>query len=67
MGLALGDRALLDDLLSLGQDELDVAGLGHEGVDLEKTKSANGTPPPMEGDIHGRGHGRCVSGPWEPG
>lgn len=25
---------LLDDLLTLGQDELDVAGVGHVGVDL---------------------------------
>lgn len=29
-----GKRALLDDLLALGEDELDVARVGHVGVDL---------------------------------
>ena len=29
-------RALLDELLTLGQDELDVARVGHVGVDLER-------------------------------
>lgn len=29
---------LLDDLLGLGQNELDVAGVGHVGVDLDHTK-----------------------------
>ena len=34
-GLALDDvGTLLDDFLTLGQDELDVAGVGHVGVDL---------------------------------
>lgn len=28
---------LLDDLLGLGKDELDVAGVGHVGVDLDHT------------------------------
>ena len=28
---------LLDDLLGLGEDELDVAGVGHVGVDLDHT------------------------------
>lgn len=33
--VTLGDGiGLLDDLLSLGEDELDVAGVGHVGVDL---------------------------------
>ncbi|KAJ3517731.1 hypothetical protein NM208_g14662 [Fusarium decemcellulare] len=33
--LALGNGiGLLDDLLTLGQDELDVAGVGHVGVNL---------------------------------
>lgn len=32
--LALGNGALLDVLLTLGQDELDVARVGHVGVDL---------------------------------
>ena len=30
----LNDGSLLDDLLTLGKDELDVAGVGHVGVDL---------------------------------
>lgn len=30
---------LLDDLLGLGKDELDVARVGHVGVDLDQTKS----------------------------
>lgn len=33
--VTLGDGiGLLDDLISLGEDELDVAGVGHVGVDL---------------------------------
>ena len=34
MGLALSDGSLLDDFLGLGEDELDVARVGHVGVDL---------------------------------
>ena len=62
---------LLDDLLTLGQDELDVAGVGHVGVDLEIRRlvfipAAIAQLNPVV-YIHDRGHGRCVSGPWEPG
>lgn len=34
MLLALGDGGLLDDLLALGEDELDVARVVQEGIDL---------------------------------
>lgn len=34
MGLAVNSGSLLDLLLTLGKDELDVAGVGHVGVDL---------------------------------
>lgn len=33
--LTLGNRGLLDDFFTLGQDELDVARVGHVGVDLD--------------------------------
>jgi hypothetical protein len=35
VGLALDNGRLLDSLLTLGKDELDVAGVGHVGVDLD--------------------------------
>lgn len=34
MGILLGSGGLLDFFLTLGQDELDVARVGHVGVDL---------------------------------
>lgn len=35
MGVLLGSGGLLDFFLTLGQDELDVARVGHVGVDLD--------------------------------
>ena len=63
---------LLDNLLSLGEDELDVAGVRHVGVDLDVMLALGGF-----GDsairglvgvyVHDRGHGTCVCAAWGPG
>lgn len=37
MSIALGNGSLLDNLLALGQDELDVARVGHVRVDLSRS------------------------------
>lgn len=64
--LALDDVGpLLDDLLPLGQDELDVARVGHVGVDLAGQLGSSCSVR-QEG-VHDRGHGMSFSGPWEPG
>ena len=57
MGVLAGDGGigLLDNLLTLGQDQLDVAGVRHVGVDLDagllvtgKHIQAAGIPPEGE-------------------
>lgn len=69
MLLALGNGALLDDFLTLGQDELDVARVGHVGVDLDEISRRwrEGGGENWIHNIHDREHGRCVSVPWGPG
>ena len=62
----LGSGGLLDDFLTLGKDELDVARVGHVGVDLS-LESAKDINRKYGGNIHDREHGRCVCGPWGPG
>lgn len=57
---------LLDDLLALGEDELDVAGVGHVRVDLLSLLADTLLGRPL-GNIRDRAHGRCVSAAWEPG
>lgn len=50
MAVTAGDGVgLLDDLLVLGEDELDVAGVGHIGVDLGET-SLLGVAGELEGE-----------------
>lgn len=65
MGLALDDGSLLDGLLTLSQDELDVARVGHVGVDL--VEISGWCLRFCQRYIHDREHGRSFSGPWEPG
>lgn len=65
--LALDDvGGLLDEFLTLGQDEFDVARVGHVGVDLDLLVPFFFFLQEVD-DIHDRGHGRCVSVPWGPG
>ena len=65
--LTLGNSlGLLDDLLTLGQDELDVAGVGHIGVDLWIGLDANFKSDHWE-NIHDRGHGMSFVAAWGPG
>lgn len=69
-GRIFGDdvRSLLDNFVALGEDELDVARVGHVGVDLISLAGGN-TPFDTYGvgDVHDREHGRCVCDPWGPG
>lgn len=68
---------LLDDLLSLGEDQLDVAGVRHVGVDLRHGQSGRScgrfhrwlrvTEPFFRGHIRDRGHGKFVGAAWGPG
>lgn len=67
MGLALNSGSLLDFLLTLGKDELDVAGVGHVGVDLDSVSPFFPNNEGIRWNIHDREHGRYVCGPWEPG
>lgn len=59
---------LLDDLLALGEDELDVAGVGHVGVDLGGS-GQHERPAGMLGfaNVHDRGHGKSSCAAWGPG
>lgn len=66
MGLAVNSGRLLDLLISLGKDELDVAGVGHVGVDLDSVSPLFDNQG-ICWNIHDREHGRYVCGPWEPG
>lgn len=69
MGVLLGSGGLLDFFLTLGQDELDVARVGHVRVDLVECQLATLSLFMYPGlcHIHDREHGRCVSVPWGPG
>lgn len=62
---------LLDLLGSLGEDELNVAGVGHVGVDLESERSAflanTNSTVNLRRNVHDRGHGKCGGDPWGPG
>jgi hypothetical protein len=66
---------LLDELLALGEDELDVAGVGHVGVDLRnqlvflcyRSVVFGFQGMKRKGNIHDRGHGRSFCDPWGPG
>lgn len=60
-------RSLLDNFFGLGEDELDVARVGHVGVDLNSLAGGNKLRFKMVGDIHGREHGRYVCDLWGPG
>lgn len=67
MLVTLGDGiGLLDDLLSLGEDELDVAGVGHVGVDLAWSVFGKHVIWVVV-NIHDRGHGMSVVAAWGPG
>lgn len=67
----------LHNLLSLGEDQLDVAGVGHVGVDLRHGQSEKSwlrfsrwlrvTEPFFGEHIHDRGHGKFVGAAWGPG
>lgn len=67
LGLEGGLGTLLDLLIGLGEDELDVAGVGHVGVDLEKSLADGRKKNAKTSNIHDREHGKCGGGPWEPG
>lgn len=59
---------LLDLLIGLGEDELDVAGVGHVGVDLKrKLVQASKKKPAVKKNVHDREHGKCGGDPWGPG
>lgn len=60
---------LLDLLGSLGEDKLDVAGVGHVGVDLERKGQhfwIHSTVNLWE-NVRDREHGKCGGDPWGPG
>jgi hypothetical protein len=44
-----------------------VAGVGHVGVDLGDVSLVFGGLRNDSRNVRDRGHGKCVSGPWEPG
>ena len=58
--------ALLNNLLALGEDHLDVAGVGHVRVDLERG-SARAMTKQKRINIHDREHGKCGGAAWGPG
>ncbi len=59
---------LLDGLLSLGEDELDVAGVRHVGVDLFRLVSQSLSVTSSTWDhIRGREHGTSGGAAWGPG
>ena len=68
---------LLDNLLTLGKDELDVAGVGHVRVDLyvmlvtvarfRRFVLVIGTVRFGNFNIRDRGHGKSVGAAWGPG
>ena len=58
---------LLNDLLALGEDELDVAGARHVGVDLETLVIWRNRAGESKEYVHGRGRGTSASAAWGPG
>lgn len=61
---------LLNNLLTLGQDELDVAGVRHVRVDLRLSwleMNTIDTIHRVAENIHDREHGMCVFAAWGPG
>jgi hypothetical protein len=59
-----GLGTLLDDFGTLGEDELDVGGVRHVGVDLDVLGSDT---VQIRGYIRDRGHGKCAFAAWAPG
>lgn len=73
-GGLLNGGGLLDLLIGLGEDKLDVAGVGHVGVDLEEkgqpsffAEKKKKPKTNLRGNVHDREHGRCDGDPWGPG
>lgn len=62
----LNGLGLLDDLLSLGEDQLDVTWVGHVWVDLSRFVSCV-LAVFMLDILRGRGHGMCVCAALVPG
>lgn len=69
-------RTLLDNFDAFGQNHFDVAGAGHVGVDLDRcqlrlmhtsVEIVALLEEKARSNVHDREHGKCVSGPWEPG
>lgn len=58
---------LLHNLLALGQDQLDVAGVRHVWVDLELQVSRRPGEGWVEGVLRDREHGMFVDAAWGPG
>lgn len=56
--------ALLNDLGTLGKDELDVGGVGHVRVDLFMLGTFARF---VSVYVHDREHGKCAFAAWEPG
>jgi hypothetical protein len=54
---------LLDGLGGLGEDEFDVAGVGHVWVDLNLSADFNFE----ESNVHDREHGTSCDAAWVPG
>lgn len=67
--LADNGLGLLNDLLTLGKDQLDVAGVRHVGVDLyvESVLVFFVCQDRISFNIHDRGHGKYVCAAWGPG
>jgi|SRR5690242_17538209 len=60
-----GLGGLLDDLGTLGEDELDVGGVGHVRVDLCTVRAM--TVRMEYWYVRDRGHGKCACAAWGPG
>lgn len=70
MRLVANNRlGLLDSLVGLGEDELDVAGVGHVGVDLRHVSFSMFCPSDSEDpvNVRGRERGMCGGAAWGPG
>ena len=59
-----GLGGLLDNLSTLGEDKLDVGGVGHVGVDLDVLGL---DMVRVRGYLRDRGHGKCAFAAWGPG
>ena len=60
-----GLGGLLDNLSTLGEDELNVGGVGHVGVDLCVVRAEKVRMECCY--VHDREHGKCAFAAWEPG